>query len=451
MTAPWYGVEPPPLGARLDLATVRQELLRLDDGEYAHVVPSGVSMRPVLLPRASYDELFTAGRALLRLLRWTLLECAPTAAGRVAALGADEEMYPLFMDGPAEEAYATCIARPDVMVSATGPKFVEFNIGSGIGGVVDTSLHSAAWTAAFGGAKRAPFRAVDPLAVRDAFFARTVRDLRVKPAVAVVGTVRDLGGRPTRYFELQAESLRRRGLEAEFFEPEDLVEGLGLPGPLRFPVGLRHFTVLEWRAHGIDFSPMRAALDAGCKLIASQTAYLIANKKVLGWVSEGRPWMSVRDRETVERYLPWTRVVGDRTVSWRGTTRPLPDLLLSAPEEFVLKPAIGMSGQQVLVGRHCPEDRWRRAVAAAVAAEDHIVQEYVEPAPYLMEFTGAASGAGHGGDGDTYEAEIVPVFSPFLFDQQDAGCMVRYLPPDGNGIVSVHGAGALSNVALATR
>lgn len=170
-------------------------------------------------------------------------------------------MYPLFMDDPAEEAYATCIARPDVMVGASGPKFVEFNIGSGIGGVVDTSLHSAAWTAAFGGAHRAPFRAVDPLTVRDDLFLRAVRDLAVKPAVAIVGTLRDLGGRPSRYFELQAESLRRRGLDAEFFEPEELADGLGLPARPRFQLGLRHFTVLEWREHGIDFAPVRAALD----------------------------------------------------------------------------------------------------------------------------------------------------------------------------------------------
>ncbi|MFE2328705.1 hypothetical protein ACFXD5_33195 [Streptomyces sp. NPDC059385] len=449
MSASWYGTEAPPLGARVDLTTVRQELLRLDDGEYAHVVPSGASMRPVFLPGASYTELFTAGRDLLRLLRRTLLESAPTAAGRVAALGADPAMYPLFMDDPAEEAYATCIARPDVMVGATGPKFVEFNIGSGIGGVVDTSLHSAAWTAAFGGLERAPFRAVDPLAVRDELFVRAARDLAVKPAVAIVGTLRDLGGRPSRYFELQAESLRRRGLDAEFFEPEDLVEGLGLPGAPRFQLGLRHFTILEWREHGIDFTPMRSALDAGCKLIASQTAYLIANKKVLGWVSEGRPWMTAQDRETVERYLPWTRVTGERSVSWRGATRPLPELLLAAPEEFVLKPAIGMSGQQVLVGRHCPAEEWRRAVTAAVTAEDHIVQEYVEPVPYLMEFTDSTCSAGS--VSGTYEAEIVPVFSPFLFGERDAGCMVRYLPPEDRGIVSVHGTGALSNVAVAAR
>lgn len=413
-------------------------------GEYAHVVPTGVSARPVVLPRASYDELFAASSVLLRLLRRCLLESAPTAAGRIAALGADPQMYPLFMDGPAEEDYATCMARPDVLVSATGPKFLEFNIGSGIGGVVDTALHSAAWVAAFGGPDRMPFHAVDPLAVRDEIFVKAVRELGVRPAVAVVGSLRDYAHAPRSYFEIQAESLRKRGLEAEFFEPEELPAAVGRPGGRGYQLGLRHFTVLEWRDRGIGFAPVREALDAGCRLLASQSAYLIANKKVLGWVSEGRPWMTDREREAVDRYLPWTRVVSDRPAGWRGATKPVAELLLDHPEEFVLKPAIGMSGQQVLIGRSCAPDVWSRAVREAAAAEDHIVQEYVEPVPHLMEFM-EEDGRG------SHRAEVLPVFSPFLFDHRDAGCMVRYLPPEQQGVVSINGHGALPNVAFAAR
>ncbi|MGW1775062.1 hypothetical protein [Streptomyces sp. NPDC002104] len=443
-SVPWYGSTPLPLGSRLPLPRVVDELGLVREGEYAHAVPTAASAHPVVLPRASYDELFTASAVLLRLLRRTLLESAPTAAGRVAALGADPEMYPLFMDGPAEEAYATCMARPDVLVSASGPKFLEFNIGSGIGGVVDTALHSRAWTAAFGGPGRTPFRAVDPLAVRDEIFVRAVRDLRVEPAVAVLGSLRDYAHAPRSYFELQAQSLRRRGLDAEFFEPEELPAVTGACGAPRFRLGLRHFTVLEWRDRGIGFAPVREALDAGCTLLASQSAYLIANKKVLGWVSEGRPWMTAADRQAVDRYLPWTRVVSDRAARWRGRDAPVSELLLGHPEDFVLKPAIGMSGQQVLIGRTCAPDVWRRAVRLAAAAEDHIVQEYVEPVPYAMEFMDENGCA-------TQRAEVLPVFSPFLFDGRDGGCMVRYLPPEQEGVVSINGHGALPNVAVTLR
>ncbi|GAB2806508.1 ATP-grasp domain-containing protein [Streptomyces daliensis] len=444
MTSPWYGSASLPLGSRRPVPELVHDLVRaVDDGEYVHVVPmSPTAVRPFVLPDASYRELFTATSHLLGLLRRTLLEAAPTAAARIAALRADEAVYPLVMEGQIEEDYATWSARPDLVVDAEGPKFLEFNIGSGLGGVVDTSLHSAAWTEGFGGAALAPFHGADPLAVRADALVRAVEDLGAKPAVAVVGTTRDLkGSRPHRYWDVQLEPLRRRGVEAEFFEPEDLLEGIGKPSGLRYEVGLRHFTIPEWRTLGIDLSPLRTALDSGLKLLATQTAYLIANKKVLAWVSEGRPWMTALDREAVERYLPWTRVVADRTTTWRGGTHEIPRLLLERPEEFVLKPAIGMSGQNILLGRACDERLWRNTVRDATVNGDYIAQEYVQPSPYPMEF---AEGEGPG----TFEAEVFPVFSPFLFDQRPAGCMVRHLPPGHGGVVSVHGHRALSSVAF---
>jgi hypothetical protein len=439
---PWFGTEPLPLTSRAAVPEVLALMREAMDDIAFPMRPA--SLRPVVLPPASYAELFTAGSALLALLRRALLECAPTAAGRVEALGADPDLYPLFVPGPLEEHYATCIARPDVVVGADGPKFVEFNVGAGIGGVVDTSLNAAAWTTAFGGEGVAPFTAPDPLAVRDRIFVDAVRRLGVRPAVAVVGSRLDLNGsRTTRYFEVQADSLRGRGLAAELFEPEDLLSGLGMPGPPRYRLGLRHFTVQEWREHGIDLAPVRAALDAGCLLVSTQTAYLVENKKVLAWISAGRPWMTGADRALVRRYVPWTRVVGDERTTWRGREVVVADLLLRRREDFVLKPAVGMKGQDVLIGRECAPAEWSRAVHTAVDARDRVVQEHVAAASMPMEFADD--------DGTAFEADVRPVLSPFLFDGRPAGCMVRYLPPGRDGVVSVHGRGALPGVAFARR
>ncbi|GAA4239885.1 hypothetical protein GCM10022254_62450 [Actinomadura meridiana] len=438
----WYGNDPVSLESRVPLPEIDRELETVREGEHANLVPESLdAMRPFVLPPRSYDEMYRVATVLLDLLRRTLFETAPTAAGRIAALDAPEDIYPLLMDGPFEDDYATCMARPDIVVDATGPKFVEFNIGSGLGGVVDTFLHTNAWIAAFGGPDAAPFTTIDPLAVRDQIFVRAVRRLSAEPAVAVVGTFRDFGGKPSRYFEVQLESLAKRGLKAVHLEPEELPDALGLPGKPRYQVGMRHFTILEWRALRIDLAPVHAALDSGCLLIASQTAYMVANKKVLAWLSEGRPWMTDGHRAIVRRYLPWTRVVQDGPVDWKRAKRPLPELLVNNREWFVLKPAIGMSGQQVLVGRHCDDDTWKTAVTAAVATRDHIVQEYVEAAPYLMEFADADRRG-------TFEAEVFPVVSPYVFDGRPGGCMVRYLAPNQRGVVAVHGGHARSNVAL---
>jgi hypothetical protein len=443
MSFSWYGADPLPLESRLPIPALI-ESLRDAMAEIGHPMDP-CSVRPITAPRASLDELSSAAAALVRLLRRALLESAPTSAGRVAALGADPDDYPLFIDGPAEEEYAACMARPDVVVDASGPKFIEFNLGAGVSGVTESSVNSAAWIHAFGGAGQAPFDGFDPLAGRAGVVARAVRELGADPAVAIVGTARDLKVRGSTYFfDVQIAAMKRTGLTAEFFEPEDLLSGLGLPGRPRYQVGLRHFTIPEMRGHGVDLAPMRAALDAGCTLLATQTAHVISNKKVMAWVSEGRPWMTADDRETVEQYLPWTREVGDRPVRWRGATRPLPELLVDRQEEFVLKPAVGMQSQRVVAGRDCDPGPWRKLVADAVSTGDFVVQELVESVAYLMEFA-------HGDGPETYEAEVFPVLSPFVFDGRPGGCMARYLPPGRRGLVSVGSHGALPTVVLARR
>jgi hypothetical protein len=439
----WYGNAEPAVARRLAVPELTEHLNRtLDDLDYP---VNSTSMSPVALPQARYTELFDATRQLLRLLRRALLESAPDFHARLRALGAVEENYPLWVRGPLEEAYATCMTRPDVAVGVSGPKFLEFNIGSGIGGVVETSVQSAVWKAAYGGADVAPFRtAPDPLSVRDQIFVRAVRDLGTPPAVAIVGALREFNAvRTTRYFDIQVQSLRNQGFQAEYFEPEQLLQGLGLgggPAP-RYRLGLRHFTIYDWTRLGIDLSPMRAALDAECFLIASQTAYLVANKKVLGWVSEGLPWMTATDHALVDRYLPWTRTVSDRPVRRLGTTLPLPELLLSQREKFVLKPAIGLGSHGVVLGPHTDEATWRATLDTALSSGQYIAQEYVEPVPYRMELR-------EDGGEDTYETDVFPVLSPFLFGGEPGGCLVRYLPPGREGVTTIQGNGALPSVAL---
>lgn len=59
---------------------------------------------------------------------------------------------------------------------------------------------------------------------------------------------------------------------------------------------------------------------AGLTAIPSQSARLVDSKKMLARLSEGLPWMSDAGRALVSRFVPWTRIVRDRIVHWRGRT-----------------------------------------------------------------------------------------------------------------------------------
>jgi hypothetical protein len=402
-------------------------------------------VEPLVLQRRVYDEIFAATATILDLLRRTLFERGGDIAARAGALGVDPGVcYPLTIPGPLEDMFATCMCRPDVVIDEEGPKFVEFNIGGGIGGVVETAMAVQAWLTIYGGAEAAPFAAPDAMAVRDAFFARVANRLSLPPAVLVVGSRRAVHTDTSRHFDVQVDSLRRHGLTAQFAEPEEL-ERFTAPGCKHpFRLGLRYFTILHWGELGIDISPVRRALDDGCLLLTTQTSYAIANKKVMAWLSEGRPWMTSAERSAAARYVPWTRVLEDRETKWREDDHDLVDLLMRRQDAFVIKPSNGTRGQHVLVGRDASPEEWHTRIDAGVASGDQVVQEFVEPVPYRVTLANA--------DGQPFSTYIRPLFGPFLFDGRSASVGVRYLPPGmTSGVIAGPAFGALRTVAMRSR
>ncbi|ARZ71879.1 hypothetical protein SMD11_6303 [Streptomyces albireticuli] len=442
---PWFGSYAVDVPARLGAAGVRDVLREemRDLGFHEELV----SARPLVVPARGAAELYGAAARLLDLLRRALLASGPTARHRMAALGVDESLHPLFVDDRLEERYCGCMARPDAVIGEDGPRFLEFNVGGAVGGAVHTHMMTRAWRRVHGGAggDRAPFDGPSLFGARRRLFAAVCEELGLPRAVALLGTVRDLPGvGSARYFDVEIGHLRRHGFRAEFLEPEELDRAYDPDGRFRFPLGLRHFTVTEWREHGIDLAPVRRALDAGCLFLAPQTAFLISNKKVLGWVSEGLPWMTGAERELVRRYLPWTRVVRERRVAWRGRDHDLGELLVRRRPCFVLKKAVGMCGDGVLLGPSTDPVVWERAVGRALREEDSVAQEYVEAGRCAALVT---DGTGSG----TRPTTIAPLLGPYVVAGKPAGCLVRYFASGESGIVSMYGHGALINVLVAGR
>jgi hypothetical protein len=405
---------------------------------------SPIALEPFVLPPPLYEELFCSARRLLALCHRAVLACGDDRDARVAALGATDEDYPpeLFLDDHRlEDELAACMARPDVVVTTGGPRFVEFNVGGAIGGVVQTHFLLRALTRAYGGAS-APFRSYDPFPVRARLVARIAHERRLARTFLLVGSLRDFDASVTsRYLDAEPAYLRRQGFDAAYAEPEDVPAAIG-SGPARYELGLRHFNLLEWREHGIDYSPVADALTAGCLLLAPQTATFLANKKILAWLSEGRPWMSRGDRRYVAHYVPWTRIVADTTVESDGRRTDLLDLLVRERERFVLKPAIGVRGVGVLIGRDEPDASWALAVEAAAREGSTVAQAYVEPMRLPLRIADADAGT-------AVVEKVQPVFAPFIFGGEAAGCLARYRRgDDATGPINT-ARGALRNIAVA--
>jgi hypothetical protein len=377
----------------------------------------------------------------LALLSRAASEIARDRGGRAAALNIMEQDCPAFSDDEDfEMRHWADMARADVVITAEGPKFIEFNVSGAFEGLLDFATHLEAWQRIRELTGRPAFVAVDPFPGFAALIQRTCAEFNVPPAVVFVGTRRILGAEVNaRFYSKETALLRRHGVLAEHLEFEELLDGIGLPGKLRKPLGVFDFTADEARAEGYDLSPVREALQAGFRLIPSQSALFLHSKKLLAILSEGMLWMTPRDRELVDRYVPWSRVVGDRAVTWRGERYDLPKLLMEQQEHMVIKGANTDSGTEVFFGSHTDPADWAELVDSALPTGYFVVQEVVRSEQFPVDVDV---------DGTVTRIEADAVVSPFCLGGVPSGCSLKFLPHLAPRVVSIS-QGAFSGCLFA--
>ncbi|GAB1689801.1 hypothetical protein [Krasilnikovia sp. M28-CT-15] len=438
---PWFGAHRLRPAAPVD--TIRRMLrheIRDTGWPYQPVLPAA----PMTIPRASYAELFRASAALVELLRRTALETGATTRERMAAYRMPDSEDRLWLGDPfVEERYADSVVRPDFVIGPDGPRVLEFNVSGALGGVVETHARLRVWRDLHSDAAgRVPFTAPDPFTVRAQMFRSLSAELALAPRVAIVGSSR-AGGVTSRYFELEAEHYRGRGLTARFFEPEELNAAWDCAPHLRYPLGLRNFTIPDWLSGGVDTAGVQAALDHGCLLVGTQTSTFLHSKLTMGLLSEGRPWMTAADRTLIDRYLPWTRILSDRGTDRDGEPVDLLSYVVRHRERLVLKAGLGESGRQVVIGHEVGQAAWESAVEAAAAEGDSIVQDFV--APRTCRVALIADGAD-----EPHDMDVAPVLGPLLFGGRPAGLFARFHGDGAAGIISVKGrVSSCDNVAVA--
>jgi len=425
---PWFHDRTAPPRTGISPERTAEILREAQDG--LPVTDGSVTLQPLLVPLDNYQELLTAATAVLDLLRRTVAALAPDRAGRMAVLGIDPADCPRFTrDEAFELRHSTDMARADVVIGPDGPKFIEFNVSAAFGGMVHFETHHRAWRRIADLSGMPSPIGVDPYARLAALVERLCGELGVPPSVALIDLLGD-GYAETgmRLFERQVDLLRGHGVHAEFVPLDGLADGLGLPGAPYHRLGIAQYSEQDAREMGTSTAPARAAQEAGVTLIPSQSHWLVHSKKVLALASEGQPWMSERDRALAARYLPWSRVVGDREVGWQGHRHHLPDLLLRQSEHFVLKGATGWSGHEVFFGARTDPGVWAKLIHQAVDTGYFVAQEVVRAQPYpldVMEETGEIV---------RYTADTV--ISPFCVGGKGAGCFARFVETERPRVIS---------------
>lgn len=400
-----------------------------------------VAGEPMVLPQQQYDELLAATAELLQLHLAAVKHLSVDLNGRLAALKADLAEFPRFsVDGISEQfemAHAIDMARADVVLGPRGPQFIEFNVGGGFAGLVQFEVQRRLWREV-GRVSGAPeLSGSDPFRDLAKLILDTSSEHRAGHPVVILTSSDDSGRTPTE-LATQVAMLLEYGVHAELVDFRKLppLDQLATPAPL----GVVQFSEREAHDRGWDASRFIAAVRAGMVTIPAQSARLLDSKKIMALLSEGLPWMSARDRSLVNRYLPWTRIVGDREVTWRSQRRDLAQLLIDEQSAFVIKGSTGLSGKEVTFGVQCSPPQWRQFVAAALQSEYYVVQEVVESTRHRIRII-------HDERGRSEVLLARSVVSPFYIGGVASGCHVRHDHGHNIGVLS-RGTGAFPGCLL---
>lgn len=161
-------------------------------------------------------------------------------------------------------------------------------------------------------------------------------------------------------------------------------------------------------------------------LFSGPITQLLSDKRNIGLLSErsGSDVFSREERELIERHLPWTRVVRQGEVVFRGSRMPMEELLARHRTELVLKYSRSAGGKEVFVGRFVALEVWSAVAGRALGESGWIVQEYVKSLDFRYQ---------HGERGAPPH-EVV--WGPWDFGGRYGGTLLRMLPSDREGLVN---------------
>lgn len=146
-------------------------------------------------------------------------------------------------------------------------------------------------------------------------------------------------------------------------------------------------------------------------------SYIVGNKKVLALLTDRR-FQHIYDGDEIEvirRTIPWTKILCDRKVSYKGFTVNLRDFVADNKDKLVLKPASSYGGKDVFLGNETDQDIWEKVISDNIEAESWVVQEYV---PIPQEFFPVTEG------GMSLKLKNVNI-NPFAFLGKYAGTISR--------------------------
>lgn len=334
-----------------------------------------------------------------------------------------------------------CIARGDFVLTADGPRLLEFNMGPGIGGWQINMFESLyrndphiGWI--FRDAD-APLSTTNPMGLLMAHAFATARRQtagRIDPSeinigVAVPPSLKDSAQELIFARRPSAQGSAANGGRVISFTETAAIESES--GTVRIDgVPVHAVVALTYSHESWVIDRLSAAFKRGeLALLNGPAPVLLGNKCAVALLSEmadtGK--LESAERALVDASVPWTRrIVGDTRMTFNGEQGAFADLASKYKDRLVLKPDDDTNGNGVILGRHTDAAQWRSAVDAALRNGHYVAQEY------------CASQILHAPVGGKVQPHNF-VWSAFVFGDAFAGSYVRMMPSaDALGVINCY-------------
>jgi hypothetical protein len=202
--------------------------------------------------------------------------------------------------------------------------------------------------------------------------------------------------------------------------------------------GKRIHVLIEMCYGEIPITFMELVRTGNLLLCNGPITRVMSNKLNLALLSQHQASdrFSVEERETIQKYIPWTRKIVPGETTYKGDKVTLEDFMISNRERLVIKPSRGYGGKGVSLGFNTPPNQWKQEMENALHEKDRVVQEYVPSHWYLYQV------------GEQGCASREAVWGYFIFSSRYAGGFVRIMPEADNKRVINAGQGAEESIVL---
>jgi hypothetical protein len=194
-------------------------------------------------------------------------------------------------------------------------------------------------------------------------------------------------------FLVSVDYFRSQGVECVIADPREVEyrDGKLMAGDFHITLIYKRVLISELvEREGLDHPIVRAVRDGAVCMINPFRCKILHKKASLAVLSDdvNAHLFPMAEREAIHAHIPWTRIVEERSTTYREDRVDLIPFIHANRDRLVLKPNDDYGGAGIVLGWETDEGGWERAVQKALA-EPFVVQERValpkEPYPSLVD------------------------------------------------------------------